>query len=270
MIDSHVHLWTLGENGCEWPGPDLPILYRDVTLEDARQVAAPAGIDGIVLVQTQPCDEDTDFLLDLAASEDFVRAVVGWADLKSPAAPDRIASLAAHPKLRGLRPMVQSLPDGWIADPALDPAIDAMIEHDLAFDALVFTRHLGDLLNFSRRHPDLRIVVDHGAKPPIASGGSEAWRKGISALADLTDVHCKLSGLLTEAGERRRDEDLRPYIDHLLESFGPARLMWGSDWPVLTLAGDYQAWLAQARSLAGAEEIFGATAQRFYGWADRS
>jgi L-fuconolactonase len=116
----------------------------------------------------------------------------------------------------------------------------------------------------------LRIVIDHGAKPPIASGGIESWRSGIAALAELPQVHCKLSGLLTEAGDRRGDSALRPYVDHLVASFGANRLMWGSDWPVLTLAGSYAAWLDQAWSLAGAEEIFGATAQRFYRWSDRS
>jgi L-fuconolactonase len=270
MIDSHMHLWRIGANGCTWPGPELPAIHRDFGLEHAHRVTDPAAIDGVVLVQSQPCDADTDFLLRLAGTDELVRAVVGWADLLAPKAPKRIAALAAHAKLRGLRPMLQNLPDGWIADPALEPAIAAMIEHGLAFDALVYTRHLGDLLAFARRHPALPIVIDHGAKPPIASGEIEPWRCGIAALAELPQVHCKLSGLLTEAGDRRGEEALRPYVDHLLESFGPHRLMWGSDWPVLTLAGGYADWLNQARSLAGAEEIFGATARRFYGWSDRS
>lgn len=270
MIDSHMHLWSIGRNGCAWPGPDLPAIHRDFTLDDAHHVAAPAGVEGVVLVQSQPNDEDTDFLVGLAARDDFVRAVVGWADLLAPSAPSRIDALATHPKLRGLRPMLQSLPDGWIADPALDPAVAAMIDHDLAFDALVFTHHLGDLAAFARRHPALRIVIDHGAKPPIASGGMDDWRKAIADLAALPQIHCKLSGLLTEAGDRRSDEALRPYVAHMLDCFGPKRLMWGSDWPVLTLAGDYRAWLEQARSLAGAEDIFGANAARFYGWSARS
>jgi L-fuconolactonase len=270
VIDSHMHLWSIGANGCAWPGPDLPAIHRDYTLADAREVAKPAGIEGVVLVQSQPCDEDTDFLLRLAGQDDFVRAVVGWADLLSPSAANRIDALAAHPKLRGLRPMLQGLPDGWIANSALDPAIAAMIDHDLAFDALVYTRHLGDLRQFAMRHPGLRIVIDHGAKPPIASGEIDEWRKGISALAELPQIHCKLSGLLTEAGDRGDDAALRPYVEHLLESFGPSRLMWGSDWPVLTLAGDYVAWLVQARALVGAEAIFGANAKRFYGWSDKA
>jgi L-fuconolactonase len=276
MIDSHMHLWSIGAHGCEWPGPDLPEIHCDFGLEDAHRVAKPAGIEGVVLVQSQTCDEDTDFLLRLAAQDDFVRGVVGWADLLAPSAPARIAALAAQEKLVGLRPMLQGLPDGWIANPALDPAIEAMIEHDLAFDALVFTRHLRDLRDFAERHPGLRIVIDHGAKPPIASGEIEDWRKEMGAIAELPQIHCKLSGLLTEAGERRSDQALLPYVTHLIESFGPDRLMWGGDWPVLTLACGYSTWLGQARAMVerlasdDADMIFGTVAQRFYGWSDRS
>ena len=267
MIDSHLHLWRLGKNGCVWPGADLPAIHRDFTLENAKAVAKPAGIEGAVLVQSQPDAADTAFLLDLAEDEKFVRAVIGWTDLMSPDAPARIAALAQRPKLRGLRPMLQSLPDGWITNPGLDPAIETMIEHGLTFDALVFTRHLPGLLRFAERHPALRIVIDHAAKPPIASGEIDAWRTAIAALADLPQIHCKLSGLLTEAGLRRDAAALAPYVEHLLVRFGASRLIWGSDWPVLTLAGDYEGWLAQARELTGGgpSDIFGGNALRFYG-----
>lgn len=272
MIDSHLHLWSLGKNGCRWPGADLPEIHRDFTLEDAKAVAGPAGVNGAVLVQSQPDAADTEFLLKQAEGEKFIRAVVGWSDLLSPDAPSRIAALARRPKLRGLRPMLQNLPDGWINNPGLDPAIEAMIEHDLAFDALVFTRHLPGLRHFAERHPKLRIVIDHAAKPPIASGEIDAWRSAIAALADLPQVHCKLSGLLTEAGVRRDAAALAPYVEHLLVRFGASRLIWGSDWPVLTLAGDYEGWLAQARALTGGTpgDIFGGNALRFYGCSDKA
>jgi L-fuconolactonase len=272
MIDAHLHLWRLGRNGFVWPGPDLPAIHRDFTIEDARKVTKPAGVESVVLVQSQPSDADTDFLLELAEGEKFIRAVVGWADLLSPEAPARIAALARSRKLRGLRPMLQDLPDGWITNPALDPAIEAMIEHGLAFDALVYTRHLPGLRRFAERHPSLRMVIDHAAKPPIASGEKDAWRCAIAALADLPQVHCKLSGLLTEAGARRDEAALAPYVEHLLVRFGASRLIWGSDWPVLTLAGEYQSWLAQARHLTGGTpgDIFGGNAVRFYGCSDKA
>jgi L-fuconolactonase len=270
-IDAHHHFWTLGVNDCAWPTPDLVPIYRDYAPVDLAPLAAKAGVDGTVLVQTQPSDKDTDFILRVADQNDLVKAVVGWVDLKSPTAPARIAELARHPKMRGLRPMLQILPqDDWIADPALEPAIAAMIAHRLSFDALVFTRHLPFLRAFAQHHPMLPIVIDHGAKPPIADGLLDPWREEMRSLATLPNVCCKLSGLVTEAAPGWRPEQLAPYVRHLVEIFGPDRLMWGSDWPVLELRTGYQTWLDVAESLAGARDLaakaalFGGTARRFY------
>jgi len=160
--------------------------------------------------------------------------------------------------------------DDWIADPTLDPAIAAMIAHDFSFDALVFTRHLPFLRRFAERHPALPIVIDHGAKPPIADGILDPWRDEMRALAALPNVCCKLSGLVTEAAPDWRPEQLAPYVRHLVEIFGPDRLMWGSDWPVLQLRTGYQTWLELAQSLSGVTDtagkaaLFGGTARRFY------
>lgn len=245
-------------------------IHRDFTPADLRLLAEPLGVTGAVLVQSQPDDRDTDWLLDLAADEPLILAVVGWVDLQSPSAAGRIAALAARPKLRGVRPMLQGLDPTWIADPALDPAVEALVAHGLSLDALVQPRHLKHLRAFSQRCPDLPIVIDHAAKPPIAGGLTQPWLDDLAALAALPQVCCKLSGLLTEAGDRRSTAALAAYVDPLLELFGPARLMWGSDWPVLGLAGDYGAWLDQARELtasagpAGQAEIFAGAARRFY------
>ncbi|HMJ57092.1 MAG TPA: amidohydrolase family protein [Polyangiaceae bacterium] len=271
IIDAHQHLWRIGQNGCTWPTPDLVAIHRDFEIEDWALAAAPLDVVGTVLVQTQPNDRDTDWLLQTAAHSDPVKAVVGWVDLRSPQAPRRIAELARHAKMRGLRPMLQGLAeDDWILDRALDPAIETMKAHGLSFDALVFTRHLRHICVFAERHPDLPIVIDHGAKPPIASGALEPWGSEITRTAALTNVWCKLSGLLTEAAPAQGTEALRPYVAHLLESFGPERLMWGSDWPVLHMAGDYAGWLEMARDLCGTSDeasrraLFGETASRFY------
>jgi L-fuconolactonase len=185
----------------------------------------------------------THYLIELADSHAFIAAVVGWSDLKAADAPDRIAALARHPKLRGLRPMLPDLPDGWIDDPALDAAIDAMLRHGLSFDALVLPRQLPALLAFAQRHPRLPIVIDHAAKPPLASGDLTTWRADIARLAALPQVCCKLSGLVTEAGPRWQVADLVPAVEHILACFGAARVLWGSDWPVLDLAADYAGWL---------------------------
>ena len=267
-IDAHQHFWTLGRNDCAWPTPSEAAIHRDFGPPDLEPLAEALGISGTVLVQSQPSDRDTDFLLRLADETQLVKAVVGWADLAAPYAPDRIARLAAHPKLRGLRPMLQSLePDDWILDPRLEPAIAAMIEHDLRFDALVRPQHLPHLQKFAERHPALSIVIDHGAKPDIARGMRDPWRAQIAALAALPRVFCKLSGLATEAAPNWKPQDLKPYVNHLLAVFGPDRLMWGSDWPVINLAGDYADWLWLAEKLTPPENhpaLFVETARRFY------
>lgn len=270
LIDAHQHFWRLGQNDCVWPTSDLAAIHKNFEPSDLR---AEAGSDlvGAVTVQSQASDADTDWLLRLAHDEPLVLGVVGWVDLLSPQAPARIATLSAHPKFKGVRPMLQSLPDdAWIARSELTPAIDALVAQDLSLDALVFTRHLPHLLTLATRRPDLRIVIDHGAKPPIADGKFAEWAEAMSRLAALPQVHCKLSGLLTEKRPDQPAEAITPYVDHLITLFGPDRLMWGSDWPVVNLATDYAAWLEQARNVPAlraptlAQAVFSDVARRFY------
>jgi L-fuconolactonase len=267
-IDAHQHFWLMRNRKGQWPPPDLADIHRDFMPRDLEPTLRSCGIGGTVLVQSLPTLDDTDFMLELADQHSFILGVVGWVDLKSSDASADIARLAAHPKLKSLRPMLQDIPDpDWIDDPHLDPAIAAMKEADLRFDALVMPQHLRALTAFAKRHPDLSIVIDHGAKPRIATGEIRQWRESMAGLATLPNVHCKLSGLLTEAGERRDAGSIMPYAGTLLELFGPERLIWGSDWPVLRLAGDYGDWLAMCQTLVPVSHhgrVFGANASRFY------
>lgn len=273
-IDAHQHFWRLADRGGHWPPPDLAPIYRDFDTRDLEPLLAQAEVAGTVLVQSLPTVEDTLQLLQIAEQWPIVQGVVGWVDLLAVDAPAQITALAHHRKLKGLRPMLQDLPDTqWIAQPALTPAIAAMQAHGLVFDALVLPQHLGALFGFAKRHPDLPIVIDHGAKPHIAQGLLDPWRQDMAALAALPQVHCKLSGLLTEAGPRGDAERLLPYVRHLLACFGPERLIWGSDWPVLNLAADYANWLAMAQTMcrhqpgihdAHMAAIFGGNACRVY------
>ncbi|RZL33050.1 MAG: amidohydrolase [Rubrivivax sp.] len=250
-VDAHQHFWRLQDRQGQWPPASLAAIHRDFAPADLAPQLQAAGIDATVLVQSLPSLADTHWMLSVAEATPWVRGVVGWVDFKAADAPERIAELARHPLLKGLRPMLQDLPDDdWIADPACDPAAQAMQSHDLVFDALVLPRQLPGLRRFAQRHPGLRIVIDHAAKPLIASGSMEPWRTELAALAVLPQVHCKLSGLLTEAGERREAADLRPYTQALWQLFGPRRLLWGSDWPVLRLAADYAHWWDLAHLLA--------------------
>jgi L-fuconolactonase len=267
LIDAHQHFWLLKDRDGGWPPPELSAIHRDFLPPDLAPHLREAGVEGTVLVQSLPSVDDTRFMLDLAERTDFVLGVVGWVDLKAPDALSMIAELAGSPKLKGLRPMLQDLPqDDWIDDPALDPAIKAMQAHGLVFDALVLPRHLAQLEAFARRHPDLPVVIDHAAKPLIAEGRYSDWRASMQRLAALPNVWCKLSGMLTEAGDQR-PEAVRPYAETVLELFGTERTLWGSDWPVLELAGRYGDWIEQCRKIVPAADhaaVFGGNARRFY------
>lgn len=270
-VDAHQHFWRLAARHGGWPPPALAAIHRDFEPADLQPLLRRHGIDATVLVQSLPEEVDTRFMLDLADRFDFIAAVVGWTDLKAPDAPGRIAALAAHDRLRGLRPMLQDMEDErWIDDPALGPAVEAMLRHRLSFDALVLPRHLPALLGFARRHPDLPIVIDHLGKPAIAAGDTARWRDDIAALAALPQVHCKLSGIVTEAGRDWTVERLRPCAAHVLEAFGSGRVLWGSDWPVLDLAADYGRWVAASEALLAYLDVparaavFGGNARRFY------
>ena len=270
-IDAHQHFWQLAARNGAWPPPELAPIYRDFHPGDLRALLAENGVAATVLVQSMPNEADTRYLLQLADQHSFIGAVVGWTDLKAADAPARITALATHPRLRGLRPMLQDLDDdGWIDDAALAPAVDAMLRHGLCFDALVLPRHLPALLAFARSHPALPIVIDHVAKPAMYGVPPAQWQDDLARLAALPQVQCKLSGMVTEAGPGWTVTQLRPYLHHVLQAFGPERVMWGSDWPVLTLAADYSAWCAASEALlahlseAQRAAVFGGNACRFY------
>lgn len=275
-IDAHQHYWSVAHRDYGWlqPTPELRPIYRDFGPADLHPHLDAAGIDATVLVQAAPSEAETGRLLRLAAAPGSrVAGVVGWCDLLDADAPQRIARLAAQPLLKGLRPMLQDLDDPrWILQPALQPALQAMVRHGLVFDALVKgAAQLDALFEFAAEHGALRIVIDHGAKPPLATGDLAAWRAGISRLARAPHVHCKLSGLVTEAGAGWQVAGLRDGVQHLLAEFGAARLLWGSDWPVLNLAADYDAWWRASGELlddldaAQRDQVFGLNAVRCYG-----
>ncbi|NEU12877.1 amidohydrolase family protein [Methylobacterium sp. BTF04] len=266
-IDAHQHFWRIADRSGSWPPADLAVLHRDFGPDDLAPLLADAGIDATVLVQSLDREADTAFMLALAAQHPFIKGVVGWTDLKAPEAPTAIARLARDPNLKGLRPMLQDIADvAWVDDRALAPALAAMIAHDLTFDALVLPRHLPHLLAVAERHPDLRIVIDHGAKPAIREERRfDDWHRAMGDLAARPNVACKLSGLLTEADGS--GVAVRRYADALVSLFGPDRLIWGSDWPVLNLAGTYPDWLDLCRTIvppAHHDAVFGENAAAIY------
>jgi L-fuconolactonase len=273
IIDSHQHFWDLSRTDYGWLTPQAGILYRNYLPADLQPLLQLNEVAGTVLVQAAPSEEETRFLLQLASSHGFVRGVVGWVDFEAPDASQRIAALkaAGGSLLKGLRPMVEDIADPeWITRPALDAAFAAMIAHDLVFDALVKPRHLQALRVRLLRHPHLRCVLDHAGKPDIASREIQGWAHDIEELAADTSACCKLSGLLTEAGRHQSPQDLAPYVTHLFRRFGPDRLLWGSDWPVLNAVSDYTHWLrlsaelTQQFGVAQATAVMGDNATRVY------
>lgn len=271
MIDAHTHLWRLDRGDYFWLTPALAPIYRDFAPGDLETRLARHGIAKAILVQAAPTVAETRFLLDLARQAPFIAGVVGWADFGAPDAAEIIAELAADPLLVGMRPMVQDIADDdWLVDPALGPAFRALVAHDLVFDALTLPRHLSRLRRVLDRHPHLKVIVDHASKPVIRERGLDPWRAGIASIAAHDNVHCKLSGLATEAAPDWRPNDLRPYVEHLLEVFSPKRLIWGSDWPVVELAGGYDRWrAATVMLLASLDEsartaVLGGNAARLY------
>ena len=270
-IDAHQHFWTLSRGDYGWLTPDLQPIYRDFTPSDLAPLLKAAGIDGTVLVQAAPTVGETEFMLDIADKTPFVKGVVGWVDFEAADAPGQIVQLASHSALVGLRPMIQDIAeDDWMLGQALTAAFEAVQAADLTFDALTLPRHLPNLLRLLEQHPDMRVVIDHGSKPLIQSGITQPWATEMAALASETNAFCKLSGLVTEARPDWHIDDLRPYVDHLLATFGPERLIWGSDWPVATLAATYQDWVETSErllsGLSGDEKaaIWGGNAARAY------
>lgn len=263
MIDAHVHVWRLGRNGCTWPPADLAPIHRDFALDDLQPIAAAAGVDGVLLVQSQEDVADTQWLLELAAANPLVRGVIGWADLRSGPPP-----LPLGGPLKGLRIMAQDRPADHLGDPALGGALCALADASLVIDLLVRPQHLAAADTLAGAHPSLSIVIDHCAKPVLTEDGMADWRERLAPLASRPNVWCKLSGLLTEREPGHSDEPVRTCIAAALALFGAERLIWGSDWPVLTLADDYPGWLALARAEIPARDhaaVFGGNAARCYG-----
>ncbi len=275
-IDSHQHFWRVARGDYGWMGEHVAPLLRDFMPDDLAPLLRRAGIARTILVQAAETEAETDFLLEIAARTEFVAGVVGWLDMDSDAFPERLAHYRKNPLLVGLRPMLQDhADDRFLLRPRVLDNLRRVAESGLAFDILALPRHLPHVAEALARVPSLRAVIDHLAKPPVATGDLDPWRTDIAALAAFPDVSCKVSGLVTEARADWSLADLAPYIDHVAACFGEDRLLFGSDWPVATLAATYGEVAHAARALLGTRfgpaamaKIFGGNATRVYGLPD--
>ena len=240
-IDAHQHFWRYDRREYGWIDDSMAALRRDFLPADLKPELEHSGFQGCVAVQARQTLEETRWLLELAERAPFILGVVGWVDLRSPRLRFELETFAGNSKLLGVRHIVQSEPDErFLLQPDFLRGIATLEEFDLAYDILIYAKHLPVAAEFVSRFPRQRFVLDHLAKPPIKSAALDSWARGIRELAAFPNVYCKVSGLVTEADwQAWKPEDLRPYLDVAFECFGPSRLMIGSDWPVCTLAAPY-------------------------------
>ena len=272
-LDAHQHFWRYEAAEFGWITDEMAVLRRNFLPGDLAPLLAMNGFDGSIAVQTRQCVEETRWLLELAEQYEFIRGVVGWVDLCASDVHGELERWAAHSKLVGVRHIVQSEPDrGFLLRPEFQRGIAALKEFDLAYDLLVYPKHLQAATELVHAFPAQRFVLDHVAKPVIRAGLLEPWTQDMRAMAGCANVTCKLSGLVTEArGRDWTQADFAPYLDVVMEAFGPERLMVGSDWPVCTVSADYAAVmgivLGYIERLTESERaaILGGTCARVYG-----
>jgi len=238
-IDAHQHFWHYTPEEYGWIGPGMEVLQKDHLPANLAPLLESARIDGTVAVQARQTLAETEWLLALAEQHPFIKGVVGWVDLRSRDLRAQLERFCAHPKFRGVRHVVQDEPDGqFMLRPDFLRGLAALAEFGLTYDILIFPRHLPAACQVVERFPDQPFVLDHIAKPFIKDRIVEPWATDIRRLAALPNVCCKVSGMATEADwQRWQAPDFRPYLDVVLNAFGPGRIMFGSDWPVCTLAG---------------------------------
>lgn len=275
LIDAHLHFWDLETGHYPWLTPEAGPIFRTFTPDEVIPQLAAAGVEGAVLVQAMDSYADTDSMLAQADAYDFIAAVVGWVPLNRPDEAARaLERYAGHPKFAGVRHLIhdESDPD-WVVQDSVIEGLGLLADAGLPFDVVaVLPRHLEHVPVLAERVPGLKLVIDHLAKPPIREEGWEPWASLIARAAQYPTVHAKLSGLNTAADpETWTAKDLRRYVDHAIEVFGPDRLMFGGDWPVATLAGDYaKVWnetgvLLRDLPPTARDAVLGGTAARFYG-----
>lgn len=277
MIDGHQHFWRYDAAAYGWIDESMAALRRDFLPPDAMAVMRPAGAEGTLAVQARQDDDETAWLIELAGHEPFIKGVIGWIDLCADDVDRHLERVAQEPRVVGLRHVVQAEPDGFLDGVAFRRGIAAMAGYDLVYDILIFARQLPEATRFARSFPDQRFVLDHLGKPDVRGGEFQRWRRDLRALAALPHVWCKLSGLVTEADwQSWTPAQLRPYLDEALDAFGASRLLFGSDWPVCTVAASYGEVVALVReAIAGysADEqalIMGGTTEAVYLRMDES
>jgi L-fuconolactonase len=243
IVDAHMHLWDPARDDYGWLTPDNSSLYRRFSRTDAEPLLSRSRVDSVVLVQAAPTVAETDYLLSIAEETPWVAGVVGWVDLDAADIDEQIARRSGHSKFVGIRPMLQDIPDvAWLLAPHRVRGLESLMHRQLVFDALIRPAHLDVMMQIADRYPNLTIVLDHAAKPVVETPFDPHWLDGMRRIASRANVFCKLSGLASELRSQGDIRHIASYIQILLELFTPSRLIWGSDWPVLTSMMSYEDW----------------------------
>ncbi len=271
QIDSHQHFWVFDPDRDSWITPDMAVIQRNFLPQDLKPVLETNGIGGCVAVQASQSDAETEFLLHLAAGHEIVKGVVGWVDLVDQDIYQKLEKYSQLEDLKGFRHVVQGEPDGFMLNPAFINGVNALVAFDFSYDILVFPHQLKEAYQFASKIPRARFVLDHIAKPYIKKGEIENWATDIKQLATLPNVHCKVSGMVTEADWAQwKPNDFMPYLEVVFNAFGADRILFGSDWPVCLVAADYAQMMEipvnyiKSLSKSEQEKVMGKNATSFY------
>lgn len=273
IIDTHHHFWKYSEAEYGWISDEMKTIRRDFLPADLKKTLDDAGVSGAVSVQARTTVEESDWLLSMAEKHDFLRGVVGWVPLTEADVEKHLERLAQHKKFKGVRHVIQGEPDdNYILRPDFNAGVKKLLKFKLRYDILIFEKHLKPSIRFVDQHPNQTFILDHVAKPKIKERILSPWREDMIELGKRPNVYCKLSGMITEADWKKwSSADLAPYLDTALQAFGPKRLMFGSDWPVMLVAGQYKPWVELVKqtikrySTAEQEQILSKNAIQAYG-----
>ena len=270
-IDSHQHFWKYNPIAHSWINDEMSVIRKDFLPDDLLPILQQNNMAGCVAVQADQSEKETDFLIDLAVQNTFIKAIVGWVDLRSENIRERLAHYQQYPVLKGFRHILQGEEPSFMLQPDFLRGINALKDFGFTYDILVFPKHLSAAIELVQKFPEQPFVIDHIAKPLIKEGSIDEWKKGIQAIAQFPNVYCKVSGMVTEADwQNWTKEDFIPYLDTVTESFGINRLMYGSDWPVCLVAASYEKMISIVQdyysSFSTSEQqlIMGGNAARFY------
>lgn len=272
-IDAHQHFWEMGRLTYPWMTPEIGVLHHDFLPKDLKPLLRDEGVDRTVVVQAHQSIAEARWLLELAAAHEIVAGVVTWVDLIGANLARDLDELQRNSKFKGVRHFIQDEPDdAWMLRKDVLEGFRELERRDISYDVLIYPRHLKNVPKLREHCPRLRLVIDHLAKPPIARNEIDTWARDMETVASLPHVWCKLSGMITEANWHNwTPQDLRPYVKHVVHVFGFDRLMFGSDWPVCTLAGPYHQVVNALRECIGPiseaanDALWGGTARLFYG-----